>query len=172
MEEQINYQDHIQLARKVLGWVCGSYAQMDDTPEFQDAMIGLWDAARLHDPVRAKYSTYAWHVVRREVLRELGKRRTQQFCGSRLSCKRWTMPDTDAVDDRDEREGQMAWIMRETEKFPPRMRDAIRLRLKGQMLVEIGKQIGVSTERARQLIERAMGRLRERAKVAQAENVL
>lgn len=59
--------------------------------------------------------------------------------------------------DRGRRDRALAWAVR---KLPPRPRRVIKLRLEGYTLAKIGKEMGVSSERARQLEVRALAALR------------
>lgn len=63
----------------------------------------------------------------------------------------------DAAIDRGRRDRALALAVR---KLPPRPRRVIRLRLEGYTLAKIGKEMGVSSERARQLEVRALAALR------------
>lgn len=65
--------------------------------------------------------------------------------------------DADVAIDRGRRDRALAWAVR---KLPPRPRRVIRLRLEGYTLAKIGKEMGVSSERARQLEVRALAALR------------
>lgn len=146
----------------------------------QEAWLGLIRAAERYDPARAKYTTYATWWVRSRLSNWLRRRSRRGFAGGGGAPAPALVRDDDAgrnsLLDRgapepgnpDAGEGPTpADVPGLLRALDARSRLVVRLRFyDGLSLPEIGARLGVSPERARQLLGRALRTMRVRCRAA------
>jgi len=163
-----------QLAASCVGLACmlalrfATFNNLDREEAQSWALKSLCGAARKYDPAKGKFSTYCGHWVKAALL-TYRKRHARDR--RRLPVKRFTVVDEEALFDAEPEPEQNAYaqeIITIAERFlAPRLWRALRWRyLDGWTLSEIGSVLHVTKERARQLIEEALGKLRKRFDVS------
>lgn len=120
------------------------------------SLEGLAVAAREYNPDRAAFSTYAWKLCRNTALAAARARRgpAEYASGDAMI----------AVEDKPQHgyEGPTVGEMLDEAGLSPRDRSVVlRVALGGETLAAIARDEGVSTERVRQIYERAKTKLRE-----------
>lgn len=155
----------------------------------QAGMLGLTNAAILFKPKMGnKFCTYAYWAIKNEVSTELAKRhlihipyykegsgRKEQFAQDRdaaMKVRSLDMPISGGSDGRDwieDRKPQPEYndnhdeICKQVKQLPDRHRQVVQHRFwDGMPYKDIGKKLGVSTERARQIANAAIKTLRRR----------
>ena len=113
----------------------------------QAGIIGLVKAIRHFDESRGnQFSTFATTLIRREILRELGRNRQIADCNLCI----------DVPDDESENLWELLpEYLNETEK------EVIKLRVKGYKLREIGLEMGCSKQWANVQLQNAFEKIRE-----------
>ena len=147
-----------------------------------DGNLALLRAVEKFDYARGfRFSTYATHVIQRELFRQSGRRREQ---GRRMASgvDEWLadIPDDHGSDERDAEEFDrwqrlLSLIedeLDDRERFILTMRLGLDLEQGPQTLQSIGTELGISKERVRQLEVRAIARLRRAAEVCGASAAL
>jgi RNA polymerase primary sigma factor len=154
------------------------------------ATLGLYRAARVFDPARGvRFSAFAWHYLRATVFSALADSdfirvprhlpaEERQALRERLApvslFQRWQDGHREdaAAPAAPEADEDLAAVREAVEGLPPRLRRVIRLRYyDGKTLEQIGHAVGVTRERARQLVEQALEELRLALSAAEAPAV-
>jgi RNA polymerase sigma factor (sigma-70 family) len=132
----------------------------------QAGRIGLWHAIEGYDPTRGTtFSTYAWVAICRQVHRRAEElSRDREVCSPGMPAWR-VMPDPTEEVERGLAEGLLYDLVGQ---LPPRLRQVIvgRYGLGEQSprtLQELGRELGLSRERVRQLQQEALAWLRHPA---------
>ena len=132
----------------------------------QAGRIGLWHAIQGYDPKRGTaFSTYAWVAIYRQIHRRAKELSRYTKAEVQDLPVLWVMPDP-----REELERKLTRIVLHdlVSQLPPRLRRVIvgRYGLGEQLpctLKEVGKELGLSRERVRQLQQEALAWLRHPA---------
>lgn len=158
---QIRPEDHIGLAC-MIAMKFTSHRPIEDSEQFGDAMIGLMRAVQTFDPDRGfQFSTYAYHVIKRQIWTSHRSRRKHATSIEKAFLE--DLPDlTDPNDDQRliDTADMISKMMDCVCILPAREQAVIRARLEGKKLWEVGKLLGVTKERVRQIEQRATGLLR------------
>jgi RNA polymerase sigma factor (sigma-70 family) len=146
----IDARDHWGLVKSITGkFVSGP--NLCDTEEFADGLVGLAVAIQKFNPTLGnKFSTFAYPCIRNEILKGLVSRGK----GGGEDCM--TVADLDFADSRQDNSVEVLdfaqhWLRR----LPPKMKWVLAERFNGRKFHEIGKDLGVGRERARQIYEEA-----------------
>lgn len=159
--EQIRPEDHIGLACMVAGKFTTLHP-IEDSEQFGDAMIGLMKAVEKFRPeLGFKFSTFAFHVIKREVIAGWKRRRndTTRISSTFLEdipARRESFDVASGVDTQD----LIATMLEKVSILPPREQTVIRARLQGRKFREIAESLGCSKQRVQQLEDRATRLLR------------
>lgn len=125
----------------------------------QAALVGLWLAARVYDPARGEFKTFAWHRIRGEIRTLRGPWREQD--GRAVECSAPASepatpascnPLREAIDREQSRR-----ILRMVSSTP-RWRTVLRLTALGYSAVEIGARLGLSRRWVQIILKRARAR--------------
>jgi RNA polymerase primary sigma factor len=139
----------------------------------QEAFLALMKAVDTFDWRRGKFSTYAWRAITRGLKKYV---RAQGFALSLdapltddddgpLLVELIPAPDSPNVGEVEEEELKEA-VRAVLETLPQREAEMVWLYYgEGETLCQIGERYGISGERVRQILERAMGRLRHPARL-------
>ncbi len=145
----------------------------DDEDLWSAGLLGLTRAAQHYNPERGfKFSTYGFYCARREILNELRTRNRwrRETCSTDLSDPGNMVEAVAAApEENDPGRDLAADLARAIEEadLTTNERTAIRARFfQGKTLEEVGEELGVSRERARQIQNRGLAMLR-----AAAENL-
>ena len=146
---------------------------------YQEALhagrIGLWRAIEGYDPARGTaFSTYAWVAIRRWIHRRAKERNRDKDVWRGEAPERWILPDP--VEEV-ERELSCDALRDLVDHLSPRLRTVVvrRYGLGEQppcTLKELGKELGLSGERVRQLQEEALAWLRHPAHSVQLRQLV
>ncbi len=137
---------------------------MDDLR--QEAVVALMRAAAVFDPARGfAFSTLAYKVIRQHLLGVLKKRRNRPLAGLPRDCNGQELAFKDehgeAPDAPAEGDDEKALVQRLMLMLHPEDRRAIELHYLGsKTLSEVAQATGVSKERVRQRLVRALARMR------------
>jgi len=136
---------------------------------WQEAWIAAIEAARSYDPVThdVRFSTYAWRALCWR-FRNIAYKRDHLVRRPRRVAKivrvlfDFDLAEPEPEDDPwdDERE----IVARHLRHFPARTQRIFRLRAEGKTLEEIGREIGLTKERIRQIEARTIREIQERIK--------
>jgi len=132
----------------------------------QAGRIGLWHAIRGYDPRRGTtFSTYAWVAICRQIHRRVKELSQDTEVGSQEIPASWVVPDPAG-----ELEGKLirGVLLDLVSQLPERLRQVIVGRYGlGEdppcTLQELGKELGLTSERVRQLQQEALAWLRHPA---------
>ena len=132
----------------------------------QAGRIGLWHAIRGYDPRRGTtFSTYAWVAICRQIHRRVKALSQDSEVGSQEIPASWVVPDPAG-----ELEGKLirGVLLDLVSQLPERLRQVIVGRYGlGEdppcTLQELGKELGLTSERVRQLQQEALAWLRHPA---------
>lgn len=148
----------------------------------QEAILGLIRAAEIYDPAKAKFSTYATYACRRAVQRCLAAQqlirvpalseREPRAChleGIALNRNLQSLDQALAIADRAasctvEQAEKTDQLRQAIEVLPPRYQRVLALRMRGETLRFIGREMKLSRERIRQIQQKALKRLRKQLK--------
>ena len=129
------------------------------------ALVGLWDACRIHDPAKGRLATVVRQCVRRRLLaclRALKRRQGKQLPASSLDswaylppCRRTKTPPSVLIDA--EQRGLLPVLV---SRLPQRERSVIERLLSGMWSSRIAEQDGVSRQRVDQIKAAAAARMR------------
>lgn len=164
-------QANLRLVVSIARRLANQYYPFDDI--VSDGNLALLRAVEKFDYARGfRFSTYATHVIQRELYRQ-SRRRCEQGRRMASGVDEWL---ADTPDDRgsDERHGEVLdrWQrllslmedeLDDREQFILNMRLGLDLEQGPQTLQSIGKELGISKERVRQLEVRAISRLQRAA---------
>lgn len=155
---------HVGLVKYVVAQYWTPMAPVEFEDLEQESFFALLRAAELYKPERGAFSTYARLWIRAYVLRVLkyetsvvgwtgGRRKRDVAVQYPADFDRLLGLTTEGDVSQLYEEAQLAANLEElVEKYPnERTRDIIKLRLKGETLSGIGRVMGFSRERARQL---------------------
>ena len=151
--------DNLGIARQVaLRFLrnTGDLSRVEDTEEFSDACVGLVNAEKGYKPKLGwKFSTFAYICARREVVKGIRQRRKEKYAPIQEEV---FAKETNGFDPEINKQ-----IVKELSgKLSERSLDILKKRhLEGMTLEEIGNEYGISKERVRQIIERALIKIRE-----------
>lgn len=132
----------------------------------QAGRIGLWRAIQGYDPARGTtFSTYAWVAIYRHVHRRAKELSQESGMGWQEVPASWIVPDPAGEMERKLVRSALLDLVRQ---LPERLRRVIvgRYGLGGEppcLLTELGKDLGLSGERVRQLQQEALAWLRHPA---------
>ena len=132
----------------------------------QAGRIGLWHAIQGYDPARGStFSTYAWVAICRQIHRRAQELRRDTDVGLEEMSASWAVPDLAEEVERKLSEGILHVLVGQ---LPQRLRQVIigRYGLGERSpctLKELGKELGLSCERVRQLQQEALAWLRHPA---------
>lgn len=143
------------------------------------AMLGLCRAAKLFDPKRGfQFSTYLFWSVRgatAEALRQTSKQSGFSMHGHSIIGGEPVLYFSEMEAEDEPCQAEVEAEQRETaehvaamlDRLPARARRIVRWRyMEGETLSVIGRRVGLSKERIRQICERALGDLRRRCDTA------
>jgi len=163
-----------ETVRGVIGQYVRFYRQFctSFTPEdlWQEGWLAACRAAQKYDPERhgVRFSTFAWYGIRWVFLRAAYHTdhlvRHDPEAGP-LPCR-----EPFDFDVAEPPEPEDAWIAerealaRYLRHFPARTRRIFALKAEGAPLHEIGRELGISKERVRQILARAIREIQERTK--------
>lgn len=152
-------------------WSSAAVRRLGRDEAEQIGRVALMRAADLWDPARGMFSTYAVWAIKHAILNAAahGARRARQFPVARV-------PGCEVLDllasrldpglERLEGEEAAAALRAAMQHLPARLRLAIRLRyFEGGTLADCATPLGVTRERARQLIRGALMKLRRLLRV-------
>lgn len=133
----------------------------------QVAAVGLMRAAQLFDPARGQFSTFAVPHMRCALSRAVtfANRQCRKPPGEMLAldpARGVAAPEPAA----DESPARSVWLDDQLRTLPPTQRKVIELARQGLTMDEIGRAIGRSRQRAHQVYQRGVARLRLRARQA------
>lgn len=155
----------------------GMGPETDRDAVISDGMLGLFNAAKHFDPAKAQFSTYAWCAIKRTMQRGFEVRdhikrahhkRTDLFKPT-LSFVGANLVHDAMLTQTPDRAGRRLSETRETKELidailpllDQRERLVLKLRYyRGQTLEQIGRRLGVTKERIRQLEVKALAQLR------------
>jgi len=129
-------------------------------------------AAKLYDPARGAFSTYAIASIRLSGTREAHRRRGDQWRApeekgprrqvwTRLPVQGGVSGEAEAIPARAEQPEPSEVLRGLIVVLSPRHRRAVEMRAKGAKLDAIGTALGVTKERARQIIAEAIEEMRK-----------
>jgi RNA polymerase sigma factor (sigma-70 family) len=143
--------------------IAGQYSQRGvDLDDLRSAgLTGLVLATKKFDPERGSFGTYAKYWIKGQILELFKPKADALNRASSLDAPRWTEEDKDGnskldlvIDDAP----PIATL--DVSALSERERGIFGARIEGRTLDEIGSDLGVSRERARQLNERAIEKVR------------
>jgi len=141
----------------------------------QAGRIGLWHAIQCYDPARGTtFSTYAWVAICRQIHRRAQELRRETDVWLQEIPASWAVPDLAEEVERKLGEGMLHVLVGQ---LPQRLRQVIigRYGLGERSpctLKELGKELGLSCERVRQLQQEALAWLRHPAHSWQLRQVV
>lgn len=170
-EQQAEVLKHLPLALSVMKRTqVGRYMHEDDRR--QVAIMGLMRVVQCYDPSRGyAFSTFASHCIYRAMQREghkdglvkiphyLRSPSAPEHLVARLAKVGYVVSlEGDVADERkpdpihhDERDRQIVRMWAAIRRLPPRLKTVAGMRARGVTLDAIGRQLGISKERVRQL---------------------
>ena len=138
---------HIPFAMWTCNRVCKAYGLPFD--EFENAaLIGLWEACKRHEASNGALTTYATYWIRGGILNQL--RETRRLPKMPRAEPTWQQPSEEG-----ELRKRVRWILNRREEYA-----VIQWIFEGKSLKSIGERLNISKERVRQLISRALLKLR------------
>lgn len=175
--------EHLPLVRRVMEYRNSRRLAQVASLQWVDieamGIAGLWHAIERYDPASGnKFSTYAWKCIDGYILS--GVRAHRYGAASRGSaawrkdflsavklqgdtmewCVGLVDPEPDVAHEQACANERVDILNEAIDSLPDRQRIAVRGRLRGRKLADIGKEIGCSGERVRQLHEQAILSLR------------
>lgn len=161
MEYVVNPTEHLGLLRTIVKPLVRRGVPIEDTEVYSEAMIGLLRACQTFDPSRGyKFSTYARPVIFREMQGAWKQRfrRNRAYLGhppssqtpERQSCFSYSLRDEDCDQ-----------LQHAVSQLPEQQRKLIELRLQGLDCTQAGRQMGVTRQRAWQIYQSTLLKLRE-----------
>lgn len=153
-------------------WVLHRYARLDPEDLEQMGFLGLWHAATRFDPARGvQFDTYATLCIRGLILS--GVHRYRYGGGADSARLRLCGMDRDAEDVIDlfgqapedvfeqvAHADELAQVRAALDQIPTRDAHVLRARAQDRTLEQVGAELGVSREMARQIELKALPRLR------------
>lgn len=119
---------------------------------------GYWGLCRaaVRDDGRGRFSTYAYQMIRGEILNGLNRRSVEMRKGCARFDERVYCREATADESAPPNPAQLSSML---EGLPPRDLDILWRHSQGEQLKEIGASYAVSRERARQVYERARAKV-------------
>lgn len=171
-EQKAIVERHVPLAHHFAKLVSGKYRKAPRDVLLSGAFEGLVRAAQTWNPRLGEFSTYAWNWMRRDCGVAATTERPEAVVLRYHATKRFIDSGRRVVS----ADGLLHWLHRQTREpeidaeavrdslrfLPPRHAEAVRLYyFEGLTYRDVGKAMGVCLERARQILNASLCRLRE-----------
>lgn len=78
LHNEIKAEDHLGLVRSIVCKYIPSGIKIDDTEEYSDGLIGLFNAIKKFDPERHKFSTFAFQCIKNSVIQGIRARKRKK----------------------------------------------------------------------------------------------
>ena len=155
--------EHFQLARNFAKRHCPG--DMSEDEAYSAALLGLCEAAKRFDETKgAKFHTYAFFWMRREVMQEWRDLiRSRVISGKRVG---WVDNLRREIAERKKSEVTLELVAKKINRalksIPEREADVLRKRSQGETLKVVGEEMGICRERVRQLESRGLRLMRRK----------
>jgi len=159
-----NPANHIGLAVKMAAPVARAMRQETlDSDAFSDALYGLFEASRCYDVSKGvRFVTYAFHSVKHAISKGIDKRTQRKRVGFNQVKTTALIEDVGKWEAEPISPDVIDMIPDVMEScLNERELEVVRMRLAGQRFEDIGDHFGFSKQRAEQIMNRAIKKLRE-----------